>query len=241
VEQRDTPAYVAEFIGTFFLVFFITSFLSLTSAKGLGGFVLTDLGLVHAFILAVLIYTLGGTSGAHFNPAVTTALLALRKIKPVNAAVYIVVQLIAGIAGALLCKAIYLDEGKAVNYGATLINHARLQGKVFPALICEIIGTFVLMWAIMGTAVNPRGSKAFAGLVIGIALGVSVMIIGPLTGAGFNPARSFGPAVVSGKFTDFWIYIVGPLLGALGSAFLYTWLEISPKDRLGVPPVDTLD
>jgi MIP family channel proteins len=237
VEQRDTPAYVAEFIGTFFLVFFICSYISLTSV---GGFELAALGLIHAFALAMLIYTLGGTSGAHFNPAVTAALFALRKIRAVDAGIYVAVQLAGGLAGALMVKALYLDEGKAVNYGATLVNPARLQ-HVFPALICEIIGTFVLLWAIMGTAVNPRGSKAFAGWVIGIALGAGVMIFGPLEGAGFNPARSLGPAIVSGKFTDFWIYIVGPLVGALAAAFLYNWMEIAPKGREAAPPIETLD
>jgi glycerol uptake facilitator-like aquaporin len=114
-------------------------------------------------------------------------------------------------------------------------------GKAGLALLAEFIGTFCLMWAIMGTAVNPRGAKEWAPLVIGATLGLAVMVIGPLTGAGFNPARSLGPAIVSGKFTDFWVYVVGPLLGALAAAFGYALLVLEPKHRFGVRPVDKLD
>ena len=236
-EDQDLPAYAAEFLGTFLLVFFICLILSVAA-----GFRVTDfavIGLVHVFVLAMLIYTLGGTSGAHFNPAVTTALLALRQIKPIDALIYVFLQLSGGIAGALLCKALLLDEGRAASYGATLVGPF-LSGKAFPGLIAEAIGTFVLMWAIMGTAVNPRGQREWAGLVIGATLGFAVMAIGPLTGAGFNPARSFGPALVSGEWTHFWIYVVGPLAGARLAAFAYQPLATAPMRRHDVRPVDKL-
>ena len=90
-------------------------------------------------------------------------------------------------AGALVTKLLLLDEGKAVNYGAATVSEKFLQGKALSGLLCEIIGTFVLMWAIMGVAVNPRGERAWAGWVIGIALGRGVMVFAPLDGAGLQP------------------------------------------------------
>ena len=243
LEERGTPAYVAEFLGTFFLVLLICMVISVHSTGGLEVRDFAVIGLVHAFALAMLVYTLGGTSGAHFNPAVTGALLALRRINPADAAVYLLVQLSGGIAAALVTKLLLLDEGSVedANYGAVLVSEQFLQGKALPGLLVEIIGTFLLMWAIMGCAVNPRGERAWAGWVIGITLGLVVMVFAPLDGAGFNPARWFGPAIVSGEFSDFWIYIVGPFIGAVAAAFAYRALVLDPADRLPRRPIDTLD
>jgi MIP family channel proteins len=239
---RSPSAYVAEAIGTFLLVLFIALYLTVSTqvvTGGAVGFSLASLALLHFLVLAVLVYTLGGTSGAHFNPAVTLALMSIRQIPPIEAAGYIAAQLAGAVLGALVCRLMLTDEGGAVAYGATMVNHQAIT--VFGALIAELIGTFVLMWAIMGTAVNPKGEKAWAGFVIGGALGFGVMVMGPLTGAGFNPARSFGPALVSGKFPDFWLYVVGPIAGALLAAVGYHALEIAPKHRAERRPIDTLD
>ncbi len=236
-EERGIPAYLAEFLGTFVLVFFICMVLSVAS-----GLRVTDyavIGLVHFLVLAMLVYTLGHTSGAHFNPAVTSALLALRKISPVDAVVYILLQLAGAVLGALLCKGLLLDEGSAVNYGATTVS-GFLNGKAFPGLIAETVATFTLMWAIMGTAVNPRGQRDWAGLVIGGALGFGVMVMGPLTGGSMNPARSFGPALVSGTWTQFWIYIVGPIVGAVLAALAYDTIVIKPEHAAAQRPIDKL-
>jgi MIP family channel proteins len=239
VEERGTPAYVAEFLGTFFLVLFVCMIVSLHSAGGLGVTDFAVIGLVHAFVLAMLVYTLGGTSGAHFNPAVTAALVALRRITLVDATIYWLVQLSGAVAAALVCKLLLLDEGRGVNYGATSISKL-LSGNVGSGFLCEVIGTFVLMWAIMGVAVNPRGERAWAGWVIGITLGALVMVFAPLDGASFNPARSFGPAIVSGHWTDFWIYVVGPVVGAVAAAFAYRAVVLDPADRVAQRPMDTL-
>lgn len=237
-EPRGLPAYVAEVVGTFLLVFFICGFLSVASA---GGFDLAGLALAHAFVLAVLIYALGGASGAHFNPAVTFALWSLKKISTPNAVVYVICQLVGGILGALVVVLLFNDVGDAVNYGATAINGEILQdGSAVLGLIAEALGTFLLMWAIMGLAVNPRGEAPLAGLGIGAALGVAVMVFGPATGAGFNPARWLGPAVASGEFGDAWIYIVGPLVGALVAALLYRATILNPRWLPAQRPKDEL-
>jgi MIP family channel proteins len=240
IEERGTPAYVAEFLGTFLLVLFVCSVVSVNSEGGLQFTDFAVIGLVHVFVLALLVYSLGNTSGAHFNPAVTVALTALRKIAPLDALIYILVQLAGAVAGALVTKVLLDDEGDAVNYGATTVSEKFLQGKPLGGLLVEVIGTFVLMWAIMAFAVNPRGERNLAGLGIGMSLGLAVMVFAPLDGAGFNPARSFGPAIVSGEFADFWVYVVGPLIGALVAAFGYVYLVLDPQDRVAEAPIETL-
>jgi MIP family channel proteins len=237
-EQRGGPAYAAEIIGTFLLVLFICGGISVGSAAGLD---LASLGLIHAFALAVAIYALGGTSGAHFNPAVTGALWAIKKISTPNAIAYVICQCVGALAAALVVLVLFNDVGDKVNYGATALNGDILQdGSALLGLIAEALGTFMLMWAIMGVAVNPRGEAAFGGLVIGIALGVAVMIFGPATGGGLNPARWLGPAIVSGEFDDFWIYILGPVIGAAAAAIGYRAIVLEQRGLPAQRPKDEL-
>ena len=246
--DRGPAAYVAEFIGTFALVFFVTAAVSLYVTPGTpqdpSPFIdFSVIGLVHVFVLFMLIQTLAVASGAHFNPAVTVAMTALRQIKPVDAVIYIVVQLAGAIAGALVTKALLEDEGDPVSYGATLVSEGRLQGDVLPAMAAELIGTFFLVWVIVGVAVNPRAAKDWAAFAIGATLGMLVMVIAPLTGAGFNPARSFGPGLVSGEFggadTFLLVYVLAPVVGAVIAAIAYFNLVIAPgkKEPGGMEPV----
>lgn len=242
--RREPSAYAAEFIGSLMLVFFICTVLTVEQGGPTPYLDFAVIGLVHAFLLALLVYTLGGSSGAHFNPAVTMTLAALRKIAPVDAVTYVAVQLSGAILGALLCKALLNGPGQdPVNYGAVSVSKL-VHGSAGLAFIAEIIGTFVLMWAIMGMAVNPRGERALAGLVIGSTLGFAVMAIGPMTGAGFNPARALGPALVANHFgpAGTWLlaYVLGPLLGAGLAGALYTLIVLRPQNREGRRPVDTL-
>jgi len=250
--DRGIAAYVGELIGTFALVFLVTAVVSLyvlppvAVAPGqapVQPFIdFSVIGLVHVFALFFLIQTLAIVSGAHFNPAVTVAMAAIRQIRPADAGIYIVVQLLGAVLGAFLTKALLEDEGDAVNYGATMVSD-RLNGEAFAGMIVELIGTFFLVFAIVGVAVNPRGTKEWAGLTIGGTLGLLVMIFGPLSGAGFNPARSFGPAIVSGEFGgtgDFLLtYVAGPVLGAVLAAVVYFRIFILPGAREpgGLEPV----
>lgn len=236
MQDRGPAAYVAEFIGTLFLVFFITAAVSLyvtqPTAQNPTPFVdFSVIGLVHVFVLFVLIQTLAVVSGAHFNPAVTAAMTVIRQIKPPDALIYILAQLSGGVAGALLTKALLLDEGKAVHYGAPAVS-VRLDHHIFPGLVAEAIGTFILVWAIVGVGVNPRAAKDWAAFAIGSALGLAVMIFGPLTGGSLNPARAFGPALVGsefGGFDDFLlVYVIGPLIGAVLAALVYFRVVMAP-------------
>jgi MIP family channel proteins len=236
VQDRGPAAYIAEFVGTLLLVFFVTAVVSLYVFPDPRVF--TDfsvVGLVHTFVLFGLIQTLGLISGAHFNPAVTVAMTALRQIKPPDAVIYIVAQLAGAVAGTLLTKALLLDEGKLTNYGVTAVSD-KLGGDILPGMLVEALGTFFLVWVIVGVAVNPRATKEWSALAIGAALGMGVMVLAPLTGAGFNPARSFGPAIVSGEWSggaaDFLlVYVAAPVLGALVACFLYFNLAIAPGQK----------
>lgn len=243
MEDRGPAAYIAEFIGTFALVFFITAAVSLYVSADPAAFIdFSVIGLVHVFVLFGLIQVLAVASGAHFNPAVTLALAALRQIKAADAAIFVVAQLAGAVAAALLTKALLEDEGDAVNYGAPAVSD-RLDGAILPGMVVEGLGTFFLMFVIVGVAVNPRAAKDWAALAIGATLGMLVMVFAPLTGAGFNPARSFGPALVSGEFDGagqfLLVYVLAPVVGAVLAAFAYFYLYIAPgkKGEGGVGPV----
>lgn len=253
--------YAAELLGTFALVFFVTMIVVLNTGDGIGVTDYAVIGLVHAFTLMLLIHSLGSTSGAHFNPAVTIALMVGRKIRPPDAAVYIVVQLLGAVLAAWLTKLLLDDEGAGSHYGMTSITEAPeappaqpgvpapaatgpgfLDGKPLGGLVVELIGTFFLMWAIMAMLVNPRGERHWAGFVIGATLGLVVMVFAPLDGASFNPARTFGPALVSGEWSDIWVYVVGPVLGAILAYVAYTAIVLNPQGLdPGERPIDTLD
>ena len=247
MQDRGPAAYLAEFVGTLLLVFFITAAVSVyvtaPSANNPNPFIdFSVIGLVHVFVLFVLIQTLAVVSGAHFNPAVTAALTMLRQIKPPDAAIYVGLQFLGAIAGAFLTKALLLDEGKASNYGAVAVSDA-INGKILPGMVVEGLGTFFLLWAIIGVAVNPRGTKEWAGFAIGAALGMAVMVFGPLTGAGLNPARAFGPALASGDWggadTFILVYVIAPLVGAIVAGLLYFQILSEPgaKGVGGAEPV----
>lgn len=236
--ERPVAAYVAELIGTFLLVFAIGIILSVNSTGGLGYADFAVIGLVHAFVLMMLVHTLGGVSGAHFNPAVTAALLAIRKIRPVDAVIFWLVQFAGAILAALAVKGILTVQGKAVDYGAPNVSQQYLHGHTFVAFVVEGIGAFILIWAIMGVAVNSKGRADWAGFVIGASLGLGVMMFGPLTGAGFNPARSLGPALVSshwangGSFAI--IYLLGPIVGGILASVGYSLLVPDKPPAAGV-------
>ena len=248
MERQRPSAYIAELLGTMLLVFAIGMVLALDQVGSLGlGYVdFAVIGLVHVFVLAMLIHTLGGTSGAHFNPAVTAVMATLRKIAPIDAAIYVLMQLIGGILGALLVELLIKKAGAAVDYGAVGYHGQFLRGGTLKAFLAELIGTFLLVWAIFGAAVNPRSEASWAPWIIGGTLGMAVMIIGPLTGAGFNPARAFGPAVVGGAFDPtfikwFFVYFIGPIVGALAAGFGYTALAMRPRQLVGERPIDKLE
>jgi len=235
LEQRGLGAYLAEFIGTFLLVFFIASVVVLYVSVGEQAQFGTDfavVGLVHAFLLFGLIVMFGVVSGGHFNPAVTLAAAAIRRISPIDAAIYVLAQLSGGVLGALLCKGLLVDEGRATHYGAATVSG--LLGGNFQGAIVEAIGTFCLVLVILAAVFSRKSFKEWAPLAIGTTLGFIVMVGGPLDGGSFNPARWFGPALVGNEWGGVWPYIVGPIVGSLLAAAVFRFV-LEPG---GLPPTE---
>ncbi len=240
MEQKGARAYVAELVGTFVLVLFICLVVSLSSKAALGFTDWAVIGLVHAFTLALLVAAMAGVSGAHFNPAVTLALTATRKFRGADAAVYILMQLAGATLAALVAKGLLLDEGRPVNWGATLVNKAFFQSD-WSGFWAEGLGTFLLMATITGTAVIAKNKSDITPWLIGGALGVAVMCMGPMTGAGMNPARAFGPLLVAGQLGDnfgtfIFVYTLGPIVGAVVGAGLLEWLYTGDLEETGMTP-----
>jgi aquaporin Z len=182
-------------------------------AIGVGG--LVGVALAHGLVLMVMAAAYGDISGAHINPAVTIGLWAGRQIKTAEAVGYIVVQLLGGIAGALVLR--FVLGNAAGSLGATV-----LGAGVSPVegLVVEAILTFFLVNTIYQTAVRGKAGN-LAPVAIGMTLAFCILMGGPLTGASLNPARTIGPAVATGNYRDLWVYLAGPVLGGLGAAALY--------------------
>ena len=161
-----------------------------------------------------MIYATGHLSGAHINPAVSAAFSATRHFPLREAGAYVPSQLAGAVAGALLLRLVW--DGTPADLGATVPSVG--SGS---ALVYEAVMTGFLMFVIMAVATDTRAIGAAAAIAIGGTVALDSLFGGGVTGASMNPARSFGPALVAGEWQDFWIYIVGPLLGALTAAFAY--------------------
>jgi len=216
LEQKGLSAYLAELIGTFLLVFFITSGVTLfvsTGAQASFGSDFAVVGFVQGLTLFAVICMFGAVSGGHFNPAVTLAAWTIKRISTIDGIIYILAQLSGAVLGALLTKGLLLDEGRAVHYGAGSVS-SLLSGNPAGAAV-EAIGVFALVLVILALVFSKKSAKDWAPLAIGLTFVFMVMVGGPLTGACFNPARWFGAALVSNEWGGVWPYLVGPLVGAL--------------------------
>ena len=239
MQDRGLAAYIAELLGTLFLVFVVGTVVTLfvaSSPDAQTGSDFAVIGLVHAFMLFGLIMAFGAVSGGHFNPAVTIAAAAQKKIDPVDAVVYILAQLSGAVLGALLVKGLLLDEGRALGYGNPEVSG--LLGGNFQGFIVEGLGTFLLVLVILAVAMNPRARQEWAPFAIGSTLGFAVMIFGPLTGGSFNPARWFGPALIGDGIdgSDLLVYVLGPLVGALLAFVIYRFVIAGPQFAEGAEP-----
>lgn len=209
---------------------------------------LMGVALAFGLILAVLVYAMGGVSGAHFNPAVTFALALSRRFSWTEVPLYWVAQCLGAIAGALVIGGIYGEkavsfEGTDIFLGATTIADGV---TTWQAVLAEAVIAFILMTAIMAVAVDPRAPKGWSGLVIGLSLTAGILLTGAATGGSANFARTLGPLVASWlpiydaaglPWGELWIYGLGTLVGAAAAALLYesiTGLErIAPAPRPG--------
>lgn len=225
---------VAEFVGTFALIFIAAGGAAYARSP-------IDLAFANGLVIAVMVSAVGFISGGHFNPAVTLGFLVTRRITPVLAVVYWVVQFGGAVLAALLLKWILPGGAEsAANLGVPALGSGMSSGA---AVVLEAVLTFFLVWVIFASAVDPRGTfKQIAGLAIGFTIAFDVLMGYGLTGAAMNPARAFGPQLAGGHWSHFWIWYVGPFAGGVIAASLYELLYLRPTQPpvVGTPeaPVD---
>lgn len=216
MDHIPARALAAEAIGTFALCFVGILAISVDLIGGTDGAAsLATVALAHGLTIAVMVAALGALSGAHFNPAVTAGFVATGRMAPGRGAMYVGAQ----IAGALLASLLlaWLFGLEAVRGGTPAV-----APTVRPvgAAVVEVMTTFFLVLVIFGTAVDHRAPKSVFPFAIGLTVTLGILATGPITGAALNPARAFGPALVSGAWTSHWVYWAGPLAGGILAAIL---------------------
>lgn len=217
---------VAEFIGTFLLVFAGPGAVIINTISG-GGVTALGIGLSFGLAVMVAIYAIGHLSGAHINPAVTIAFALSRHFPWSLVPGYVIAQL----AGACAASAVHLLLfGNVAHLGATLPS-----GSSWQAFGLELVLTLFLMFVISAVATDVRAVGQAAAIAIGGYVALAATFAGPVAGASMNPARSFGPALVSGTWSQQWVYWAGPICGAILGAYLYRFV------RMAHPPTPTTE
>jgi MIP family channel proteins len=223
IRDRTAAALVAEAFGTFLFFFVGAGSIVLQEQAFPGadlapsGSWLLNVALAHGLALAVLVSALGAVSGGHFNPVVTLAVFIMGRITPMRAALYVVAQLAGGLLAGLALKVAFADAWQVSNIGTPALGPG-----ITPALGIgiEAVLTALLVLAVIGTAVDPRAPR-IGGLAIGLAVAADILVGGPLTGAAMNPARWFGPAVAAGAYANWYVWWIGPAIGAAVAALIY--------------------
>ena len=231
--------FIAELLGTFFLVFFGTGAAVVTllisddagtAGIGLLGGLGDWIAIALAFGLTVMacIYLFGKISGAHLNPAVTIGLLVSKNISLIDSVYYIVAQVIGACLGSFLLW--FILGSAAVTVGGLGATAPGLGVGYLQAMVAELIGTFFLVLVVMGVAVDKKAEPGFAGISIGMTVATVIVVLGAFTGASINPARTFGPYLMDTLLggANLWgffpIYLIGPIVGAILAALVYTYL-----------------
>ena len=221
---------IAEFLGTFFLVLAGTA--TATAAilhKSIAGYPADSLTVALAFglVLIALIGAFGHISGAHFNPAVTLSLAITKKFPWEYVLGYFVAQFGGAIAASSIVLFSFGHAAKSVAFMAATF--PALGVTIWQVLVIEAIVTFLLMLVIMSVATDERVSSSVVGPAIGFTLVAAILIAGPISGGAVNPARALGPMIIAGKYTGWWAYMVGPLVGAICAALIYNYFIAEAK------------
>jgi MIP family channel proteins len=236
MSNRIAPKLLAEFIGTFAFVF-IGAGTAAVVGEGIGMPGIVAIAFAHG--LAIMAFAYGSVSGGHFNPAVTVGVLAAGAMGAGEAAGYIVTQFIGGIVGALFLSAVL--GGAETGLGTPALAQNLALGAttltITPAagFMIEAVLAFFLVTVVLSTAVAGRASS-LAPLAIGMTLTFNILMGGALTGAPFNPARALGPMVATGNFSDAWLYMAAPIVGAIVAAILHIGLAWLAHERAATGP-----
>ena len=222
---------IAEFVGTFALIFVAAGGAAYARSP-------IDLAFANGLVIAVFVSAFAFMTGGFFNPAVTLGFLVTRRIAPLLAVWYFIVQFGGAVLAALLLKWV-LPSGaiSASNLGVPALGSGVSSGA---GVVVEAVLTFFLVWVIFATAVDPRGSfKQIAGLAIGFTIAFDVLMAYGLTGGAMNPARAFGPQLAGNHWAHGWIWYVGPFAGGVIAASLYELLYLRPARPEPVGPPET--
>jgi len=218
---------LAEAVGTFGLVFIGCASVA-SRYFGEANYGLLGIAMAHAIVLSVMITATMSISGGHLNPAVTIGLLVARRATGRTAAAYIAAQLVGAVFGALLLRFLWpVNLTRAISLGTPTIAGNIVVSQ---AIGIEAVLTFFLVSAVFGTCVNPNAPKV-GGFGVGLVLLFDIMVGGNLTGAAMNPARAFGPALVSGQWVGHAVYWVGPLLGGIIAALLWEHVLLKSSEK----------
>ena len=213
----NRKALIAEFIGTFTLIFIGIGAIAGNYLNG-GQTGLTGIALAHGLAIAVMVSATAAVSGGHLNPAVTIGLFFAKKIDAINSIGYVIAQCLGAIAAAFLIKLCVPSAAlAAVNMGTPALGQGISVGM---GIITEIVLTFFLVFVVYGTAVDKRAPKV-GGLFIGLTVGLDILMGGPVSGAAMNPARHLGPALLGGGLENIWLYWLGPIIGGILAAVTY--------------------
>jgi aquaporin Z len=197
---------VAEFFGTFTLVFAGTGAIVVNDVHG-GAVTHVGIALTFGLVVLAMIYAVGDVSGAHLNPAVTLAFAAAGRHPPRAALPYVGSQVVGALAASVLLRALFPAHA---TLGATLPAGPALQSFTF-----ELVLTLILMFVVLRVSTGAKEKGITAGIAVGAVIGLEAMFAGPVSGASMNPARSIAPAVVSGHVEHLWVYLLAPTVGAL--------------------------
>ena len=208
---RFMRPHVAEFIGTFALVFIGCGTIATGNLDVLGGAV------AFGGTLGIMVYALGHISGGHFNPAVSVGLAVGRRFPWTRVPTYVIAQAAGATVAALLLR-LTLSSGAPLG-----VTHP--SGSDGQAFVWEVVMTFFLVFVVTAVATDARAVRAAAGFCIGGTVVLDALVGGSISGASMNPARSFGPALVANDFTGLWIYLVAPVVGGVIAAMLYMFLR----------------
>lgn len=212
--------YLAEFIGTFFLVFFGCGAIILSET--MSGYDASFIPIIFGGTVSIMIYAVGHISGAHFNPAVTLAFFALKLFPAKKLMGYLGAQFF----GAFFASTIhYFIWGNGHSFGVT-----SFSTSIEMAFILEVLLSFILMFVIVSVATDSRAVGELAGIAIGSTVALCAFVGGPLTGASMNPARSLAPAVLSGEMNSIYLYLIAPCVGAISGAFVYHWIRCQKEN-----------